>query len=90
MRGLFEDTGIELEFRRGHNPFRFDSAEGFVSFFESQYGPTLKARERLSAEGSWDDCRAEIVAMAERRGEPEDGGLLLASQYLVTVGRKAE
>lgn len=90
VRQLFEGSGIELEFSRGHNPFRFDSAEGFMSFFETHYGPTLKARERLSAEGSWDDCRAEIVAMAERRGEPEEGALLLSSEYLVTVGRKAE
>jgi SAM-dependent methyltransferase len=90
VRDLFEGTGVELEFRRGYNPFRFDSAGGFISFFETHYGPTLKARERLSAEGSWDDCRAEIVAMAERRGEPEADGLLLSSEYLVTVGRKAE
>ena len=90
VRELFEGTGVELEFRRGYNPFRFDSAEGFISFFETHYGPTLKARERLSAEGTWDDCRAEIIAMAERRGEPEAGGLLLSSEYLVTVGRKAE
>jgi SAM-dependent methyltransferase len=89
VRDLFEGTGVELEFRRGYNPFRFASAEGFISFFETHYGPTLKARDRLSAEGSWDDCRAEIVAMAERRGEPEAGGLLLSSEYLVTVGRKA-
>ena len=60
-----------------------------MSFFETHYGPTLKARERLSADGSWADCRAEIVAMAERRGVSEDGGLLLSSEYLVIVGRKA-
>ena len=34
---------------------------------ETNYGPTLKARERLSAEGRWDDCRAAIHEMAERR-----------------------
>ena len=89
VRGLFEGTGVELEFSRGYNPFRFASADAFVSFFETHYGPTLKARERLSADGTWGDCRAEIVAMAERRGVPEDGGLLLSSEYLVIVGRKA-
>jgi SAM-dependent methyltransferase len=88
VRSLFAGTGVELEFSRGYNPFRFDSADGFVSFFETHYGPTLKARERLTGEGSWDDCRAEIVAMAERRGEATDGGLVLASEYLVVSGRK--
>jgi hypothetical protein len=88
VRELFEGTGVELEFSRGHNPFHFDSADAFVSFFESHYGPTLKARERLGAEGSWADCRAEIVAMAERRNDAPDGGLVLASEYLVVKGRK--
>jgi SAM-dependent methyltransferase len=90
VRRLFADSGVELEFSRAYNPFRFASGEAFVTFFETHYGPTLKARDRLSAEGSWDDCRAEIVAMAERRGENGDGGLLLSSEYLVTVGRKGE
>ena len=75
MRALFEDSPVELEFARGHNPFRFDSAEHFMVFFETHYGPTLKARERLTAEGRWEDCRSEIVEMAERRNEATDGSL---------------
>jgi SAM-dependent methyltransferase len=89
VRELFEGTGIELEFSRGHNPFSFGSADELVSFFETHYGPTLKAREKLSAEGQWADCRAEIVAMAERRNDATDGGCTLASEYLVVSGRKA-
>jgi SAM-dependent methyltransferase len=88
VRGLFADTGVEVEFARGHNPFRFDSAEHFVVFFETHYGPTLKARERLTAEGRWEECRREIVAMAERRNEATDGSLLLPSEYLIVSGRK--
>jgi SAM-dependent methyltransferase len=88
VRGLFADTDVELEFARGHNPFRFDSAEHFVVFFETHYGPTLKARERLTAEGRWEECRREIVAMAERRNEANDGSLLLPSEYLIVIGRK--
>jgi hypothetical protein len=55
---------------------------------ETHYGPTLKARERLSAEGRWDDCRREIAALAERRNEATDGGLLMHAEYLVVVGQK--
>src|SRR3954462_15751709 len=51
VRGLFAGRGIEFEFTRGHNPWRFDSAEAFVEFMETHYGPTLKAREKLTAEG---------------------------------------
>jgi SAM-dependent methyltransferase len=89
LHGLFAGTGVELEFARGHNPFRFDSPEHFVAFMEIHYGPTLKARERLTAEGRWEQCRAEIVAMAERRNEATDGSLLLPAEYLIVTGHKA-
>ena len=88
VRGLFAGTGTQLQFARGNNPFRFYSAEEFVSFMETNYGPTLKARERLSAEGRWQEARAEIRAMAERHNEATDGGLLMHAEYLVTIGTK--
>ena len=55
---------------------------------ETNYGPTLKARERLSAEGRWDDCRAAIHEMAERRNEATDGTLLIQAEYLIAIGIK--
>jgi len=71
------------------NPWQFQSAEHYVAFMETHYGPTLKARERLTGEGRWDECRAEIAAMAERRNDATDGTLLMHAEYLVAVGRKA-
>ena len=88
VRNLFAGTGVELSFALGYNPWRFDSAEDWVAFMETKYGPTLKARERLTAEGRWDACRAEILAMAERRNEATDGKLLIRAEYLVIVGQK--
>jgi SAM-dependent methyltransferase len=90
VRELFRDTDVELGFERATTPLRFDSAEHFVSFMETSYGPMLKARERLTAEGSWDDCRREIVAMMEERNETTDGSLLVPAEYLVVNGRKAQ
>ncbi len=89
VRSLFAGTGVEFEFARGLNPWRYDSADDYVAFMETHYGPTLKARERLSAEGRWEECRAEIVAMAERRNEATNGGLLMHAEYLIAIGRKA-
>ena len=57
-------------------------------FFETHYGPTVKARERLTGEGRWEDCRDEIVAMTERRNEATDGSLLMPSEYLVVVAHR--
>ena len=88
VRGLFAGSGVELEFARGNNPWRFDSPEHWVVFFETLYGPTLKARERLTSEGAWDDCRAEILDMVTRRNEATDGSLLVRAEYLIAVARK--
>jgi SAM-dependent methyltransferase len=89
VRGLFAGSGVELEFSRGLNPFRFDSPEHYVVFFETHYGPMVKVRERLTAEGRWEECRQEILALVERRNEATDGSLLMHSEYLVAVGRRA-
>jgi SAM-dependent methyltransferase len=89
VRELFAGAGLELEFARGHNPWRFDSAEHWVAFMETNYGPTLKARERLTAEGRWADCRAEMVALAERHNRATNGRLHMEAEYLVTVARSS-
>ena len=88
VHGLFEDTGVDVAFARGNNPWRFDSAEHFVVFFESYYGPTLKARERLEAEGRWAELRDELHALAERHNDATDGSLLMHAEYLITLGHK--
>ena len=85
---LFAETGVEVSFAYGYNPWRFESAQHWVAFLETAYGPTVKARERLTAEGRWDACRAEVVALAERRNEAGNGALLLQAEYLITVGHK--
>ncbi len=89
VRRLFAGTGVELEFARGNNPWRFESPEHYMVFMETHYGPTLKARERLTAEDRWEECRREIRATAERRNEATDGSLLMHAEYVVVVGHKA-
>jgi SAM-dependent methyltransferase len=79
---------VDLSFARGLNPWRFESVEAYVAFMEDFYGPMVKARHRLSTEGSWQQCREEILAMVTRRNEAADGSLLLHAEYLVAVGRK--
>lgn len=90
VRGLFAEADVELAFERATTPFRFDSAEHYVSFFETNYGPMVKARERLTDEGRWDDCRAEIVEMIERRNVATDGSLDVPAEYLISVARRHE
>lgn len=87
VRGLFEASGVELSFDRTTTPLRFSSGEHFVSFMETCYGPMVKAREKLTGERRWDDCRGEIVAMLERRDEGGDD-FCVPAEYLVVVGRR--
>ncbi len=88
VRDLFAGMPVQFEFARGLNPWRFDSTEHYVVFMETWYGPMVKARERLTGEGRWEECRDEIVALVRRRNEATDGSLLMHSEYLVTIGRK--
>ena len=88
VRRLFERSRVMLDFDRGHNPWRFESPDAWVSFMEANYGPTLKARQRLEADGTWEDCRAEMLEMARRRNEATDGSLLMPAEYLIAIGHK--
>ena len=88
VRELFAGAPVEFEFSRGLAPWRFDSPEHYVVFMETHYGPMLKARERLTAEGRWEECRGEILALVKRRNEATDGSLEMYSEYLVAIGRK--
>jgi SAM-dependent methyltransferase len=88
VRNLFREAPVVLEFARGTNPWRFASPEAWVSFMETAYGPTVKARAKLSAEGRWEACRAEMLALAERSNLATDGSLHMEAEYLITVGHK--
>jgi hypothetical protein len=48
------------------------------------------AAGNYAAEGRWEQCRREMVAMAERRNEATDGSLVMYAEYLIAVGRKPE
>jgi hypothetical protein len=80
---------VELTFTRGLKPWRFASPDAYVTFMQTHYGPLVRARERLE-DRRWEHCRAEILAMVERRNEASDGSLRLYAEYLVIVGHKPE
>jgi ubiquinone/menaquinone biosynthesis C-methylase UbiE len=86
---LFAGHRIAFEYERATMPFVFPSVEEYQSYFEERYGPTIKAKQRLSAEGTWDQCRAELIALFEELNEATDGSCRIESEYLVAIGRKA-
>jgi SAM-dependent methyltransferase len=87
VRRLFADTGVELAFETHSASFHADSPAGFVEFMADHYGPVLKARERLAAEGRWSALRSDLIALCERANVADDG-FRAPSEYLLTLGRK--
>jgi SAM-dependent methyltransferase len=85
---LFAPHAMDLQFHRGVSPIRFPSAEDYVSFMESNYGPTISARGRLLAEGGWETCRAEIIELMNRLNIATDGTLHVDAEYLVVIATK--
>jgi len=83
---LFAGTGAELEFERAVNPIvDFDAAEDWVEFMAVNYGPLLKARERLSAEGTWADLREELVELTASFDRGGATGIWLEAEYLLAL-----
>jgi SAM-dependent methyltransferase len=89
VSGAFAGTGVAWSFARGYNPWRFASAEAWTRFMETNYGPAVDARVRLTAEDRWEERREEIVDLVERLNVARDGSFLLRAEYLVAIGRKA-
>ena len=85
---LFAGTGVELEFEKRTVSFEHGSPEAFVEFMADNYGPMLKAREKLSADGRWEDLRSDLVGLSER-SNTDSRAFSAPSEYLVVHGRKA-
>jgi SAM-dependent methyltransferase len=87
VRALFAEAPVELAFESHAASFHAESPDAFVEFMADHYGPVLKARHRLAAEGRWEALRADLVALCERANVAEDG-FRAPSEYLLTLGRK--
>lgn len=85
LRGLF--AGDEVTITRGFNPFAFPSLETYMEFFEVNYGPTKRAKERLQADGRWDALRSELRDLYTSLNTATDGTLHIDSEFLVCTVR---
>jgi SAM-dependent methyltransferase len=65
LRELFGDGIASLELEERTFTFRFQSAEGFVEFFRSWYGPTVKAFAALEGDAR-DALEQDLIALALR------------------------
>lgn len=62
VRGLFADSGLELEFDRKTVELKFDSVAEMMDFYTIEFGPIVKARELLEPQGRWPALRDDLLA----------------------------
>lgn len=90
VRRLFVGSGIELRFDRAIVEMRFDSVPEMVSFYETNFGPVIAARELLAPTGGWLPLREELAGYLTRETIPDRGGVVWPCEYLMVTGHKAE
>ena len=78
---------FDLSFDTATADFTGESAQQFIDFFASWYGPLITARTALEAHGDWDALRAELIELATAF-DIGAGALRAASEYLVVTGRR--
>lgn len=86
LRDLFGDAG-EVTLTYGVNPFVFPSIETYMTFFEVNYGPTKRARQKLVAEGRWEALEDDLRALYTRLNQADDGTLHIDSEFVVCTVR---
>jgi ubiquinone/menaquinone biosynthesis C-methylase UbiE len=68
--------------------FRYESAEEFVSYFRTWYGPTLKAFEALD-DAAQSALEADLVGLARRNDRGPEGSLAVDATYLEAIAVRA-
>jgi SAM-dependent methyltransferase len=88
LRGLFGDGIASLDAAERTFTFRFRSAEEFVSFFRTWYGPTLKAFASLEPAAS-EALERDLVALASRHDRLRtDDAIAIPATYLEAVATR--
>jgi SAM-dependent methyltransferase len=88
LRRLFADSGLRLSFERDQLITDWESVDSSVEFLEHNYGCAVAARRALAPLGRWESLRSDIRDLLGSGNQTDDGGLLLAEEYLLAIGHK--
>ena len=86
LRDLFGESISSLEVTERTFTWRFESAEEFVDFFRTWYGPTLKAFAAVEGE-TRKALESDLVALARKHDRlgAEDGAIAIPATYIEAV-----
>jgi ubiquinone/menaquinone biosynthesis C-methylase UbiE len=88
VRELFSTWDVRLEFERAVLPYTFGSVEEYLQFYETNYGPTIRAKAALEGEARWGDCRIELAELFESQNRSTDSSdLSIEAEYMLVVAR---
>jgi SAM-dependent methyltransferase len=85
---LFGGSASAMAATRRAFTFRFPSAEHWLEFFRSYYGPTMKTFEALDDAGREAYAR-DILGLIERFNRSDDETMVVPSEYLEVVVTRA-
>ena len=88
LRELFGDGITSLSLTRRIYTFRYTSAEHWLDFFRTYYGPMLKAFEALDDAGQ-QRLAADLLDLARRHNRATDGTLAVPAEYAEVVTVRA-
>ena len=88
LRELFGDgiSDLRVESRISRQPFR--SADHYIEFFRTYFGPTQTAYERVGSEGE-QALTDDLQAFLEAANTAGDRALVLEAEYLEVIATKA-
>lgn len=85
VRAMFASTASDFEFEHHATIIEAESIDAFLDLFAESFGPLVTAKQMLGAR--FEELRAEIRAIWERRNTADDGGFVLPQEYLLSVVR---
>jgi ubiquinone/menaquinone biosynthesis C-methylase UbiE len=87
LRELFAGSVTSLRLARRTFWFKFPSAEDYITFFRTNYGPTLKAFEALDAAGR-EAYAKDLRELIDRFNRSDDETMMVPSEYLEVVAER--
>lgn len=84
---VFGDGATELCFRHATIEMAFPSVDEAVRLYTEHFGPLLMARQLLEPQGRWRALVDDVRAFFADHATP-DGATALASEYLISMGRR--
>jgi len=85
VRGLFENSDVELSFELRTIIFEGDSVEAWVERDERILGPSVMAKAALEQQGRYEELRRDVVDLYTEFNEADDGSFRAPAEYLITV-----